>query len=387
MGIDIRAITENDLERANRIGQEAFRGGPLRSVWLRSGRGLFEDGELRAIILVEPVGQYFGGRCIPAAIISFMAVGLEHRGRGLGAWFIRQVLAECESAGTILAIHYPRVYSTYRRVGFEFAGAHHRYIAPVGATPQTSGTRVESWSDDDLDAINACYARFAHATNGLLDRPKTWWSERVLHSGEDETVYRYCVRNNDEVGSYIVYTQTQVPGAEAPLYNITARELIWNDATSAAALLGLIGHHAPLGRNLIWPGPINEPLSALLNAEVHPELSVHWMLRLVDVPAALEQRGYPSTLDTSVEFMVGDSVISSNAGAYRLEVSGGRGQVCRIAGARPRIDTGTLAAIYTGWLTARDAARLGRLHDANERDIGALELIFSGPKPWLIERV
>jgi predicted acetyltransferase len=387
VGIDIRAITEADLERTNRIGREAFRAGTPRDVWLRSGRGLFEDGELRAIILVEPMGQFFGGRCVPTAIISFMAVALEHRGRGLGAWFIRQVLAECEAAGTTLAVHYPRVYSTYRRVGFEFAGAHYRYNAPVASTPPHSGTRAEPWGDDDLDEIAACYARFASGANGLVDRPREWWYERIMHSVAGEPVHRYCVRSNGQIGSYIVYTTTHVPGAEAQIYNVTARELIWNDHASAGSLLALIGQHAPLGQKLTWPGPINEPLSALVNADVHAEFSVHWMLRLIDVPAALERRGYPPTLTASVEFTVGDSVIAGNAGSFRLEVSDGQGRASRIAGAKTRIDIGTLAAIYSGWMTARDAARLGRLHDAGPHDIDALELIFSGPKPWLIERI
>jgi predicted acetyltransferase len=68
-----------------------------------------------------------------------------------------------------------------------------------------------------------------------------------------------------------------------------------------------------------------------------------------------------------------------------VELSGGTATVTPASAADCRLDAGTLAAIYTGWLSARDARRTGRLTGATDRDVEILQLIFSGPKPWLID--
>jgi predicted acetyltransferase len=377
-------VSEGDIDRANQLAHEAFGIVPPEAVWIRSGRALIEAGELRAVILVEPSGQFFGGLPVASTLLRIMAVDLPHRGRGLGAWFIRDILRECREAGIALAVHAPRVSSTFRRVGFEFALSGMEFSAPLSATSPHRGLPVEAW-DGDLASLAACYSRVASASNGLFDRTDEWWRERILHSSGDAPVYTFVARRGAEIAAYIVYSQERVPGNDPVLYNVVVHDLAWESIAAAQALLGLLRHHLPRGQQLVWRGPRDDALPFIL--DVVPEVNgiIPWMQRLIDVPVALSQRGYSAALQAVVDLNVSDGIIPENAGSWRISASEGRGSVERIPAARVRVDVGTLAALYTGWLSAREARRLGRLHGANDHDIAHLELLFGGPPAWLAE--
>src|SRR5688572_30677303 len=59
MGVEMLSITADVLPRVARIARESFRVDIAPEPWLRDGRVLVEGGEVRAVVLVEPLGQYF----------------------------------------------------------------------------------------------------------------------------------------------------------------------------------------------------------------------------------------------------------------------------------------------------------------------------------------
>src|SRR5262249_1966943 len=81
---------------------------------------------------------------------------------------------------------------------------------------------------------------------------------------------------------------------------------------------------------------------------------------------------------------VEDALFPENEGGLRLAVDEGRGAVEASSRATARLDVSTLAALFTGWLPAREAVRLGRLTGATPTEVSRLELIFAGPRPWLM---
>jgi predicted acetyltransferase len=224
----------------------------------------------------------------------------------------------------------------------------------------------------------------ARQANGLVARDAEWWARRVLASTDGRTVYRFCTRRDDAITSYVVYTQEPLDGY---FFTLRARELIWTEEAAIRALLGFIGGNAPLGRDLTWPGPIDEPMAAYCDAEPERAATTRWMLRLVDLKAALEARGYPRTLRATLDLAISDALVPSHTGGIRLAVADGRGAATAIPRARLRVDIGTLAALYTGWLTARDADRMGRLPGATDEELSTLQLLFGGSKPWMAEYI
>jgi predicted acetyltransferase len=194
----------------------------------------------------------------------------------------------------------------------------------------------------------------------------------------------HMVRRQGEVTGYIAYTQED--SDEPYRFSLACRDLVWTDAESLAALLRFVSEQAILGDRFIWTGPVAEPILNLLGLDVAQVIKCeHWMLRINDVRRALEERGYPSGIDTAVDLVVTDPALPHNEGSIRLEVSDGKGKIVPARNARARVDAGTLAALYSGWLPARDAVRVGRLQNASREDVDSLETIFRGPQPWMMD--
>jgi predicted acetyltransferase len=106
-----------------------------------------------------------------------------------------------------------------------------------------------------------------------------------------------------------------------------------------------------------------------------------WMLRILDVPAAFEGRGYPA-IDAEATFAVDDPRYPENAGPWRVTVSAGEAKVGPAERHERRpLPIGILSSLYTGYLRAADAVALGFL-DADDPAVEALAAMFSGPDPW-----
>jgi predicted acetyltransferase len=324
--------------------------------------------------------------------MTSVMVASEARGRRLGAVLGRELLRELYDGGVALCKLYPSTLGFYRRLGFELAGAHTRWRTPLRVAPEAPDLLPETWTDEaDWGEIDACYRRYALAQNGLIDRTRAWWETRV-HPVGDRPAYRFAVRRHGLVTGYCLSTQEPEPEAGwGPVrdyrYSAVCHDLIWTDEESGRSLLAWAASNRILGVDLVWHGPPTEPLGLLLpEQELRQEWTFAWMARVVHVRVALEERGYPEPLELVVDLDVVDPLLAENAGPTRLAVSGGRGTVERIASATLRLDVNALAALYTGYLPARELVRAGRIEGASAAEIAALELLFAGPRPWLLDQ-
>jgi predicted acetyltransferase len=232
--------------------------------------------------------------------------------------------------------------------------------------------------------VNAAYERFASGTNGLVRRSEDWWQRRVFTDWENRTAYRYLVREQGEVTGWIVYMLGSA-GGDAWRLKVDGRDLVWTTAAAGRTLLSLAALHRSTGVSMTWPGPPTEPLADLI-AEDPIEVSetFRWMLRLLDVPAAIEARGYPPLVEASVTIGVRDPLFPENEGPWRIEVGGGQAKVFPAEQADATGDVQAWASIWASLHRARDAVRIGGL-EATPQAIEALELIFGGPLPWIAD--
>ena len=390
MTLEVRAGIEADDGPILALRRQAFNAievpSGLPPSRLEGFRVLVEDGRVVAVLRSQRVGQFFGGATVPMAAVSSVAVAPEARGRGLVQHLLRETLAEQRSAGLPLSVLYPSTVPTYRRAGYELAGMRLRFRAPARDAPATPGINVEPWHDDLLADVMDCYGRFAVTQNGLIDRPPDWWTDRVVATHKNP-VHRYMARGAEgAIEGYIVFRQEPVGGALPYYHTISCRDLVWTAAAGARAMLSLVSAHRALATDLLWYGPPNDPIAQLFaEAVTRPDWSMPWMARLLDPAAALAARGYPAGTDECVELQIEDRVLGVNTRAFRLEVEGRRGRVTPLDGARLKVGVATLAAIYTGWLAPADALRLGRLDAKEPSAVSALERIFAGSLPWMIE--
>lgn len=389
MSVQIRPMTEDDREGVNRVSHQAFnvprsqRG--KRALPVEQVRVAEEAGRIVGTTRIFDFGHWFGGRSVPAAGIAMVAVAPEARGRKVAEALMTEVLREQRAAGTPYSTLYPATVSLYRRVGYEFAAPRTEWEIDLRSLPKGGELEAEPWTDDDLDEVIACRTAWASEANGHLDRPRWWWGDRTLVEDWDELdVWRLCVREGGEVTGYMVYTQGKPP-PDRWGYEINCRDFVWRTPKAALALTTVAARHRSLAYHLRFFGPPVEPLAFMVNEQdVQPYDRFNVMGRLVDLPAAIEARGYAPSVEALVEVTVTDSFLPDNAGTWSISVADGAAKVAPSNGTRASTDVGTLSAIWSGILSPRDAVRTGRL-DASDGDVAALDAIFGGRSPWIAD--
>src|SRR5690606_25339232 len=109
-----------------------------------------------------------------------------------------------------------------------------------------------------------------------------------------------------------------------------------------------------------------------------------YMLRLLDVPAALEALSYPRDAQGRLTIAVADDWTEHNQGVFELEVAEGRAACRRADGAEADLacDVRQLAQIYSRHLRPRTAAAFGLLTVSSRPALALLDRLFSGPAPF-----
>lgn len=377
-----RVATEADLDRVGQLATLAFNF-PFdpKKVTLENIRVLEIDGTISACAKINRFGHYYGGRAIDAGGIGMVAVAAEARGEGRGTQIMHEVLRELRADGVPLSSLYPATLPIYRSCGYGFGAHRVVWTAPLSTLPRTAASRAVPMAADDHADVRAAYERIAAMHGGLVVRPERWWSERVF---TDESPHRYLVREDGRVTGWIIYGLGP-RAADSWQFPLDVRDLYWETPGAAQALLALAAGHRSTASTLKWVGPLDEPLQSLTpDHGIDLKSYFRSMIRLVDVPAAFEARGYPSSVDASFTFSVDDEVLPDNAGPWHIEVRDGSAKVVAAPGAPPdaHADASTWATLWTGMYTARDVVRLGGLH-ANAQAIEMLEALFAGPSPWL----
>ena len=349
-------------------------------------RVVLSDGQHVGGLVFHRLGQFFGGVSVPSAAVFGVVVAPEARGRGIGTFLFRETLAEWRRDGVAISALYPSDTWTYRRFGWDVGGTHIRYRLPLSAIRSSGELDVERFDTSDLPGVAACYTEVATSASGFLDRDEHWWRLRVLNELDDRPMHCYLVRRDGRVTGYVIYVQEPVPHHLPIYWDLACIDLQWLDVDSAHSLLAFVAAQRPIARDALWVGPIDDPLALLvLQDALQVDFFFNWMARLVHVERAFESRGYPRDAEGAVELELEDPLVPANTGAFRLDVHAGAGSVTRLERARARIDIGALSALYTGWLTPRNAARAGRIVGADEEALATLERLLAGRVPSMVE--
>lgn len=316
----VRPITEADHEVSFTIDHVAFGGSdPLDERWraqARSVPGLLAevDGRPAGQLRVVPFGQLFGGRSVPMAGISSVGVEPWARGRGVGLALLDAALAAAHEAGQVISALYPTVPPLYRHRGWERAGVLEDLVLSPGALgPLRRSVEVglRPAGVGDLDDLHRCYRAAAAAQDGMLDREGPRFSLPDVLTLDVVTV---CPGRG-----YL--TATRRPG------QLQVHDLVALDEEVGRALLHLVsswaGYLTRIEVRPTDPGALASLASGALAGEVKV---TPWMLRVVDLPAAVSARGWPAAVhlaDAAVDLEVIDPWAPWQAGRWRLMVEGG----------------------------------------------------------------
>ncbi|MBK7877373.1 MAG: GNAT family N-acetyltransferase [Planctomycetes bacterium] len=347
-------------------------------------RALRIDGELAAVLGVLDMGQWFGGRRVPMG--GVLAVGVEpsRRGRGLGLALMTELLRELRARGVPLSALYPATNTLYRAAGYEIAGARHEFALRLRELSFARGATAarDTWlrpaRDADEPALRALYRERARTSSGWLDRHEYLW--RRVRSWRGEERQGFVAGRGERVEGYAFLAQRR---GELLQMDVAFSDLVATTRDSGVRLLELLRDHrslCTLARGFL---AVHDPIVALLGENgFESKLSMPWMLRVVDVAAALEARGYPAGLAATLELDVTDDVLPENAGRWVVAIADGAARVERGGRGTLALDMRALAGLYTGWQSAHDLAAGGRA--AGPEDVLARATAsFAGPAPHM----
>lgn len=397
----------------------------LAHIGRRNLRSATVDGRLIGGLGIFWFKQCFGGRALDSAGVSAVTVLPEARGAGNAAAMMRQFVRDLRKQGCPLSVLHPSTYGLYRKAGYEAAGSRIEYeidLAALGVRGQHG--RMRRLTERDRSAVARLHRERALSGSGLIERgPQSW--DQLLHFGIDPR-YAYVVKRSAGRGidGYLIYTQV---GAPREPYELRIRDACAATPDATRAILSFLASHVMIAKRAVMDTGPAEPL-LVAAAEDYSKVTHReaWMLRIVDLPKALEGRGYPSGLTAQVRLQVTDDVCPENAGGWLLQVQAGRGRILKdkakgkdadagirgrrasaetrsarsrargrgvqTPGVRPgeaggsvAIDIRGLAALYSGHLSAAQLQTIG-LADGPTVALADATAIFAGPAPWMNDR-
>jgi predicted acetyltransferase len=392
-GVEFRVPSQEDREPALDVMQSAF--GTLPAWRTRTGPHVrldrylcaYDGDRLVATSMSHDLTQFFGGREIPCSGVAAVAAMPDVRGKGTGGALVAELIRRQRDAGDLISMLYPATVAVYRKLGYEIGGSYTEHTAPLRALPRSGGEGIALQTirdDSPLAELQACFREWAPGHNGpVWFSHEFWWRARILRMTEPDVV-PHVVLAHGEDGSLEGYAAYQRGPREGFGIDPSCTHFVALTRRAALALFGYFGGFHSIGHHLTWHGPPNEPLALLLaeSRTVEQTSSFPWMFRLLDVPGALEARGYPE-VDGECVIAVDDALFPDNAGPFRLEANAGKVAVSRVddASSRRPIPVGLLSALYTGRLSTDDLVRLGAA-GADDPALPVLARLFAGPPPW-----
>lgn len=343
-------------------------------------RLLYRGKELVGGLAFYQVGQWFGNNRIPTTGVSVVGIAPPFRGTGAARTLMQYALTETYDTGTPLSTLYPATQRLYRSVGYDQGGSYCQWEVPLSTLGFAScDLPLEAIANPQPDHFTALYHQVAQKTNGYVDRNLALWQN--LLDPRDNQLYAYWVGDSNHRQGYIIFEQKVI---EQHLC-LLIRDWVATTPEAMARLWTFLADHRSLVKSCRWHGGFIEPKLLLLPEQTATLLeTLIWLVRIVDVPKALQMRAYPQGVTAELHFAVADPLFEANSAHFCLTVANGKGEVNPGGKGELCLDIKALASLYTGFFTAQQLQSLGRL-EGSETAVATATQLFSLPSPALAD--
>ncbi|NTV64871.1 MAG: GNAT family N-acetyltransferase [Oscillochloris sp.] len=386
--MEYRVLSEADLDRWRALESYAFSTNPSREALsaekLARLRGIFVDGAQVAQLELIPLRLETGRSQITAAGIGSVSSAPEARRRGHVATLLRHSCDELREQGMPLALLYPFKRTFYGRYGWATFMERRVYQAPpmsfASFRPAPGGFREAGL--DHVETFDAIYRGALRGRFGPTQRSAEWWREMVLKDWSGKPYQGYIW--HDEHGrprSYMIF-QIVSDGAGR---RMECQDIVALDPLARSQLFMFFANHQDQVSMVRFKAPADAPVNLLMPEPLDCTIEPHFMLRLVDVAAALESYGFPSDLSGHLRIAVSDDWIAEQNAVFELEIEHGRATARRLSAdseADLSCDVRVLAQIYSRYLRPRTAAAFGVMSVANRKGLAFAERAFAGLAPF-----
>jgi predicted acetyltransferase len=343
------------------------------------GDKIVGTGRLYSLELTMP-----GGRLLPTAGVSWIAVLPTHRRRGILTAIKRRQLDDAADRGEALAILYASESGIYRRFGYGVSTSsmsvsverrHSQFLNPV---PDGRVRLVEE--DDARKLFPDIFDRARRNQPGAVQRVDAWWPDEFFWRDHDEKGTRhYCVCESPDgnLDGYAAY-RFEASWDNDPNGTVHVTDLVSVTPEARAVLWRYLLDVDLVDTIKAWVVPVDEPLRWLLRESRRmrvTRLGDSLWVRVLDAPAALSARTY--AMPGRVVFEIADPVRPDGEAAGRFVLEGGPdGADARRTTDEPDLvlDVAALGGVLLGGVRPSALARAGLV---DERTPGALAIADS----------
>lgn len=334
------------------------------------------------------LGHFFGGQSVPTGGVAAVGVPPEERAGGIAFHMMARLLRDMRAEGFPLASLFASTQRLYRKVGYEQAGTITEYTMPthaIGKLPRE--LEIRRVNALEFDHFRALYTDYARERPGFVDRPEGLWTRQLDAWADGPARVAFLLGPAAAPEGYLVYT-SKTDGDDGELI---VRDLVARTPRALLTAWSLIADHRSLLRQVRWRGaPVDANLALFPEQRCKTDFVERWMVRVIDVEKALLARGYDPNITARVRLEVTDDVLPENAGSYELSVERGSVKVTKQPGSASAgvpgaiLHVRALAPLYTGFLSAAELVQLGWV-EADAAGVRALDAVFRGPSPWLMD--
>jgi predicted acetyltransferase len=361
----IRPITADDdfdaqldlSQRAFGIYSERQKASWLHVARLRASQGLFlgtfVDGVPAGAAMLHDMRQYWLGKPVRVAGVASVKVAPEHRGRGIGRTLMTELVSLIAERGYPLSALYPATTPIYRSLGWELAGAKHKFWIPArslrGLVEPDKAARGAGASHQDVPIRRASPADAATVIEVIGEShraardagPLTWDEGPAAQWLGREDLYSYLAGDD----GFAAYRWT---GDDLWVERVHART-----PETLRALWSVIASHSSTTDDVRgWTSPHDPFWWLTRERDATITYRSMWMLRVVDAGAAIAARGFPPGVSASVPLEIQDQARPANSGHWRLTVADGTGTLTPNEGvpspASLTLGPRGVAALYAG---------------------------------------
>lgn len=341
-----------------------------------------------------PMSLTIPGGELPAAGVTSVGVLPTHRRRGILTGLMRRQLADIHERGEPLAALWASEGAIYQRFGYG--------MATLNATLEAETTRIRFRSDHERRGtvrfvtsdeaqrlLPPIFERVRLRRAGFFSRSAEFWGSEIFydppHGRRGGGPVLYVLHEADGVADgYAYYRIIQDWDARGPRSSLQLYELQGADAAATRELWAYVFGVDLVATVRARPQPVDASLLWMVTEPRRLGMTVGdgmW-LRLVDVAAALEGRGYAGSDSLVLELR--DAVCDWNHGRWALEAGPEGARVTRTQrSADLALDAGDLAALYLGGTTFAQLLLAGR---GEELTAGAGQrldaLLHTDLAPW-----
>jgi predicted acetyltransferase len=324
----------------------------------------------------------------PCAGVTLVSVRADHRRRGVLRRLMTDLLDDADARGEPFAALWASESPIYGRFGFgaavptasfELDRAHARFRVDG---PVAEVALVDA--DEAASRFPTIYETARTTRPVQFGRPEGWWRRELEDPPENREgagEKRFAVLGDR---AYAIHRLRAAWDDGVPTGTVEVHDLVATDPEAAAAMWRFLVDTDLSRRVVAGRRPVDDPLPLLLDDPLRARPRVGWplYLRLVDAPAALMARPYPTDGELTIELH--DAFRPANQGRWRLAAAGGTATCERTTdSADLELDAEALATVALGGVRVSALAAAGLVTVHGGAAIARADRLFATEvAPW-----